>query len=666
MTEKSPGFIPKPKLQGKFLLFFGSVSLIFVIVFHLVSYLGSRNIMENVVQSRIENDLQAIKLQVNTSLNATVNNILEHEAETLQKELEEAADLRSYYRTLESAAQRLGSRRIQLVALEGLGEKSFPHSPHYPTLWHERDYHGNYYIQEIISTSSGEGNRQIQNVSHLNIVNGQHRILIHSYFFVPSLEKVIILSAVRSDYLHSFSLEDIRDAVVAFQFGKWGSIELFNRENIQLIHTARQFESTIRQTDLHDKVIRMRNGNTAERIPLTDLNSTLYISPSAEKTLQREEISMRYSFDWIPDIGWFIVHGAAETEILQPVNNLMVISLSVAILFFLTLLILTYLSTDTIFIKRLNVLSDAVQKFQERNFDSRAEVSGNDEVSELSRSFNSMASEIQVYANELESLVEHRTEELVQAEKMAALGSLVAGVAHEINTPLGIGVTSSSHILERIHHIEQSHEEEKFTKEEFKSFLRELEEIAGILQTSMGQASKLINSFKNIAVDQTNDEIREFELVSYLSEIILGLKPNLKRSNARVEVSGLYALRLNCSPGLFYQIFSNLILNSIHHGFTESANDNRIEINLSLDEKALHISYQDNGKGIPKEDQKRIFEPFFTTKRGQGGSGLGLHIIYTIVTGQFGGKIILKSSKSGVIFQISIGLDRIQVLSYEP
>jgi methyl-accepting chemotaxis protein len=496
MSTAPAGLTKNLRLQGKFLLFFGLVSLVFVTIFHFVSYLGSRNIVENVVYDRIENDLRAIKVLLNTSLNASVSNILVYEAEVLQAGLNETENLQEYFWTMEATQKRLKARGIDLIALEDLGQRTFPFTPRFSSLWLERDYEGNFYIQEVITRSEGVNDTRIQTLSHREIVNGQHRIHIHTFFYVPALDKVILLSALRSDFVHSLALEDIREAVVGFQFGERGSIELFTKENIQLIHSARQFESTIRDTDLHDKVIRMRSGITREEIPLSDLNSKVYVSSSAADSLQSETIPIYYSFDWIPDVDWFIVHGAAESEILRPVNNLMVVSLSVAVLFFLTLFILTFLSTDTIFIKRLTQLGVAVRRFQERDFEARAEVSENDELTELSQSFNSMAAEIQVYAKDLESLVQHRTEELVQAVKMAALGGLVAGVAHEINTPLGIGVTTSSHILERVEAALQAFQAQQFTKEDFLNFMKEMEKIANILQTSMNQASKLIGSFK--------------------------------------------------------------------------------------------------------------------------------------------------------------------------
>jgi hypothetical protein len=288
MSTAPAGLTKNLRLQGKFLLFFGLVSLVFVTIFHFVSYLGSRNIVENVVYDRIENDLRAIKVLLNTSLNASVSNILVYEAEVLQAGLNETENLQEYFWTMEATQKRLKARGIDLIALEDLGQRTFPFTPRFSSLWLERDYEGNFYIQEVITRSEGVNDTRIQTLSHREIVNGQHRIHIHTFFYVPALDKVILLSALRSDFVHSLALEDIREAVVGFQFGERGSIELFTKENIQLIHSARQFESTIRDTDLHDKVIRMRSGITREEIPLSDLNSKVYVSSSAADSLQSE------------------------------------------------------------------------------------------------------------------------------------------------------------------------------------------------------------------------------------------------------------------------------------------------------------------------------------------------------------------------------------------
>jgi signal transduction histidine kinase len=231
---------------------------------------------------------------------------------------------------------------------------------------------------------------------------------------------------------------------------------------------------------------------------------------------------------------------------------------------------------------------------------------------------------------------------LVQKEKMASLGALVAGIAHEINTPLGICVTGVSHLQEEYKIVKQAVDGGTLTETKLMNFFEDIEEVLTILATNTQRGASLVNSFKQVAVDQSSNEIRSINVSQYIDEIILSLRPMLKKTNIKIDVECANDLTIEVNAGAISQIFSNLILNSVKHGFAEGEKG---EILIEAYEKndSIIIRYRDNGIGIDDEAMNMLFEPFYTTKRGSGGSGLGTHLVYNLVTSALHGKITVKS-----------------------
>ena len=242
--------------------------------------------------------------------------------------------------------------------------------------------------------------------------------------------------------------------------------------------------------------------------------------------------------------------------------------------------------------------------------------------------------------------------QLVQAEKMAALGQLVAGVAHEINTPIGVSVTSASFLAEKMEEIEKSFKAGQLSTKLFEDFINYGSETAGLILNNLNRASELVKSFKEVAVDQTSDVEREIFVRNYLDEILLSLSPKLKDVNPEIQIDCDSTLFIKCYAGAFFQIFVNLINNSLLHGFVPNQ-PAIIRISALVENDSLVLTYSDNGKGIPTEDLDNIFLPFFTTNRGQGGMGLGLHIVYNLVTQKLKGLIECSSQPNeGATFKV--------------
>ncbi|WP_430455020.1 HAMP domain-containing sensor histidine kinase [Rheinheimera sp.] len=244
--------------------------------------------------------------------------------------------------------------------------------------------------------------------------------------------------------------------------------------------------------------------------------------------------------------------------------------------------------------------------------------------------------------NTLETLHQYQNQ-IVETEKMASLGQMVAGVAHEVNTPIGLGVTASTLMQDKLTDIQKAFDDKKLTSNQLSKFLSESKENLGIIYRNLERAASLIRSFKQVAVDQSNENRRQFNMLQLMNEVLLSLRPNLKKTQHQVLVECDPQLEIDSKPGPINQILINLIMNSLIHAF-EHTDHGTINITVKVEQNRCQIRYKDNGSGVPEHIKKRIFDPFVTTKRGEGGSGLGMHLVYNLVTQALNGKISLESS----------------------
>lgn len=325
---------------------------------------------------------------------------------------------------------------------------------------------------------------------------------------------------------------------------------------------------------------------------------------------------------------------------------------------------------------------------RQRDYSARAEGSAIHELDILADAVNVMLLRMQEYMQKqrqaeeqhrklnasLEDMVNHRTtalkdanqeliqtleklhqfqRQIVQNEKMASLGDMVAGVAHEVNTPIGLGVTASTMMLDRLAVIQKDFENKTLKASAMKRFLDESNENLNIIYRNLNRAAELISSFKQVAVDQTSESSRSFCVAQLVNEILLSLQPRLKKLKHSINVDCDPTLSVETKAGPINQILINLIMNSVIHGF-ENIEEGAIDIRAEMvSSNKLKLVYTDNGKGISPEIRKRIFDPFVTTKRGQGGSGLGMHLVYNLVTQALNGSISITSEEGkGVEFVI--------------
>jgi signal transduction histidine kinase len=241
---------------------------------------------------------------------------------------------------------------------------------------------------------------------------------------------------------------------------------------------------------------------------------------------------------------------------------------------------------------------------------------------------------------------------LVQSEKMAALGGLVAGVAHEINTPVGIAVTAASHLEQKTRELLLVFNEGAITRGGLADYLGVCLESSGMVLSNLRRAADLIRGFKQVAVDQSSEVRRAFKLGEYIQEVLLSLRPKLKKTKHMVEVRCEKGLVVDSYPGALSQIVTNLVMNSLIHAYGEGEAGHLLLTARAVGDN-LELTYSDDGRGISKENLPHIFEPFFTTSRHKGGTGLGLHILFNIVTQTLDGSITCDSEiGKGTVFTI--------------
>lgn len=375
----------------------------------------------------------------------------------------------------------------------------------------------------------------------------------------------------------------------------------------------------------------------------------------------------------------YVVFSLNTLGVSRHVEELTYSILTVFSLFLVVTFMLTYILSRRI-TGPIEVLAGVSKAVTAGDLSQRYNLEMNDEVGELANSFNQMLEsikqrneELSLAKRDLEKKVADRTEELrvlnsdltrsltdlrrtqdqlVQSGKMAALGELVAGVAHEINTPLGIGVTAASHLESKVREYNRRYQENELTRADFEKFITMAVDTSTMILMNLNRAAEMVRSFKQVAVDQSDEVCRSFNINDYLNEVVKSLRPKIKKSQHEIII--------NCDdaeiygyPGALYQIVSNLVMNSLIHGFEEGSAPGNMTINVTVEDSVVCLCYQDTGKGIEPKYLGKIFDPFFTTRRGRGGTGLGMHIIYNIISQKLGGTIRVESEVGkGVTFYI--------------
>lgn len=316
--------------------------------------------------------------------------------------------------------------------------------------------------------------------------------------------------------------------------------------------------------------------------------------------------------------------------------------------------------------RNITKLSNYAESIAQGNFEFEKATFSNDEIGYLAQTFETMANDlkssfcelteqkqqIEKYNKNLELMVEERTRENIQLEKMASLGGLVSGMAHEMNTPLGISLTSATLIEEHVQNIRAQINSNSVKKSKIKETLEKIEQGLKLTINNLVRTSRLIEQFKEVAVTQSGAEIRKVNLSQYVRDSALAMKSEFPEFKFSLEFQAPDSIEIMTTPSAISQIIHNLVANSIIHGFDQK-NSGTIGITLADEGEAVRLVYTDDGIGIPNSSIEKIFEPFYTTKRNKGGTGLGLHVTYNIITQRLCGKVSVESQiGTGTTFTI--------------
>lgn len=437
-------------------------------------------------------------------------------------------------------------------------------------------------------------------------------------------------------------------------FSKYSSLPteehfLVNQDGLYIYHPDQKLvlnrDFTIKTNQLKDYTKEILSGKAGfEQIKYKNSYYYLSYSPAA-------------------DTNWVIISLVKEsvlTKELAPFTELLLLLFGLTVLFLVIFVYITAIQK----MKPIGIIADYASIIASGDFSSNLPdiyVSRKDEMGTMARAFQiitdtfreeniTLERKIQEKNRELEQQYKH----LIETEKMAALGSLVAGVAHEINTPLGIGLSSSSFISKINSENRQKLAEGKMTKQDLEAFMQQLNETTEMLDNNLNRAAELVKSFKQVAVDQSSENLLRFSLKDTIDGVILSLRHEYKHQEHKIINNCPEELMLNSFPGAFSQVFTNLIMNSIQHGFVNKTNGT-MQFDCIIKNNEMQIIYTDDGIGIPEEIIGRIFEPFFTTNKQQGNSGLGMYIVFNIVTQKLKGAISCENrTEGGVRFIIEL------------
>jgi len=480
------------------------------------------------------------------------------------------------------------------------------------------------------------------------------------------ITKIEAQESIKELILGPLQADGTRPLNTNIDLGKNGYIFIMNSQGLEIAHPVIEGKNSWHVTDRLDSDYYITRAIISKAINgggFTYYNWELPVSGKISSKLVYSELSEEW--DWIICSSIYLEDFSDSS---QGVLRLLLTSTLLTLLFaFVGIYLFTRITFKPILelvhaIEDINVMS---------NLELPRLTKPNNEIGILSTSFSNMVEglnkeraikeetqeELKAVNKQLEALIEERTQaletsleelsqaqnQLVESERLAALGTLVAGIAHEVNTPLGIGVTAVSHLnLINDKALEQLNDQ-TMSANDLKQYFIKVDENINILYYNLDRASELVNSFKQVAVDQTAVALMYFNVSDYINKILLSLKHEYKRTDHKIDLICNKNLMIYTYPGALSQILTNLMMNSLIHAF-ERIKKGHIEIQFDAIDDYYHLTYKDNGKGISKEDLGKIFEPFFTTKRETGGSGLGLHIIYTIVTQQLNGTISIDST----------------------
>jgi len=493
-------------------------------------------------------------------------------------------------------------------------------------------------------------------------------------YYVPSFEAAAFIAApvVRNGHLLGVvALQINTDIIQRVTLDVSGSMQ---SQEVVVASLGKDGYSFQAEVKYDDRII------IGKDLPLSGVPKTLYKAMNGERGISIEldyrNVDVIAATRYIPSMQWGLVMKEDLAEAMAVFDQLLWVVVAIVIL---VLIVVTSIAIwlGRSVAKPLSLMTRATQAMSQGDMDLKVDVHGFKELSQLAVCFNEMAASLRHAQDALNQQVDARTHELkmeillrknneaalaesykdlnytthnlqvaqdqlIESEKMASLGSLVAGIAHEINTPLGIAVTSTSLFKDSLAGMHKSHRDNTLTVNLFKEGLEDLGNILALIDSNLSRTVNLVKNFKQVAVDQTNIHKSKFYLYDLVESLLSSLNPETKKYPVEIQNQVAKEVIMDSYSGDFYQLLTNLILNAMIHGF-EGKSIGILIVKATMLDHELTLSVKDNGNGIASECIPQLFEPFYTTKRGKGGSGLGLSIVHNIVKQKLHGHIRVES-----------------------
>lgn len=494
-------------------------------------------------------------------------------------------------------------------------------------------------------------------------IQNPKQVVVSGIYTTSSNEKVVLCvttvfddkNELRGVITVDFDLSVLSETIESTRLGKNGFLILTDQEGIILAHPH--------APELIGEKIEKANFSNITSQTLNQREN--FVSEDSDKNKYYTKIfnSSMTSFPL------YYIAVLPEKELysnsIQLIMNLL---WALVILIFISIVLSYWISKN--FTKPLIKLSELSEKVTSGELFHRleTELQRKDEIGDLANKFNQMIGALEESRKTLEEKVKARTKDyqeankkliqinealsqtldqlkstqnqLIISEKLASLGGLVSGIAHEVNTPLGVAVTASTYLEKLIQELSLAFEKKTLTQSELAMVIHKTKDSIDVLTRNLERAADLIQNFKQVAVDQSSEMKRQITVKNYIEGILKSLYPHIKNRPIKVNVHCEEALSVETYPGALAQIVTNFVMNSLIHGF-DPEDQGIIDITAFVEHGQFHLKYSDSGKGISESIKAKIFEPFNTTKRNQGGSGLGLHIVYNIVIYKLKGKILL-------------------------
>jgi len=685
------------KLKISNRLMFGYVALFLLILngANLVHYLTVRDLLQNKIERELELTTSSIANSIHTTANTTIRNYLRAISET---NLLYVQTQYQRFKAGEVTERQAKNNVTQMFTQQRIGESGYPYvvdskgiiQIHPKTALLDQNLMEFSFMQQQVNTKKGYLEYDWKNPGE----NVERPKALHMIYFEP-WDWIISSSSYRSEFLSLINIADFQTYISSQKFGETGYSYVINSQGDVVLHP---FISG----NFYD--VKDSNGFEFVKAILNQKNGSItYTWRNPDEQAYRQKYAI---FQYIPDYDWYVVSATYSEELFRPVEELSQIYL-VILFASVVILIPSNLLLSQSIVTPLKQVMESLKVAATGRYETRMEERAdcNDELNELSLYFNRFMHELeqsnkelhlqieqkiqaqqqQVDLNrqleELNQSLEHKVterthdlqvsmaqlqetqEQLVEAEKLAALGGLVAGVAHEVNTPLGISVTATSLIGEIVDELNTAFTNQTLTSAQYSELMERLVETKTMLESNLARATKLIKDFKQTAVDQVSENQSEFVIEDVLKALISSLHSETAKVPVEPSLRVDGNVVMDSLPGVLTQVISNLIMNSVNHGFPQAhldylQNENitpTISIVITQGSGRATICYQDNGVGVEESLHQKIFEPFYTSKRGQGGSGLGLNLVFNMVNQKLGGRLQFSSQlKHGVQFILDI------------